>query len=210
MKFLVFEGLDGAGKSTLIKKVQEELSRRGVTYQQVRDPGGPSVSERLREIILDPDEKPLEKTEVLMYQAARAELVGKQIAPALKQGQWVLSDRFYSSTIAFQSEARGLDRTAIDWLNNYACSGLKPDLVIFIDITVEESQKRLHQRCGQTGTVHDRMELEKEEFHQKVRQGYLKQANSEPSSWLVLDGLKSPEGLFADVVKYLEENQWLA
>ncbi len=210
MKFIVFEGLDGAGKSTLISKVQAHLVQNGnhkICF--VRDPGSTPVSERVRGILLDASEKVCARAEVLLYEAARAQLVDEVIAPALKSQTWVLSDRFYSSTVAFQAVARNLGRGDIDWLNNYACDGLVPDLVVFIDITVEESQKRLNRRQSTDGSKADRMEQEAFDFHERVRQGYLLQAKENPKGWLVLDGMKTPDDLFAQTAKHFERLGWL-
>lgn len=209
MKFIVFEGLDGAGKSTLIKKVEERLATGSQRSVFVRDPGGTPVSEKIRQLILDPADNPCAKTEVLLYQASRAQLVHEKIKPSLQKGVWVLSDRFYSSTVAFQCSARGLDRADIDWLSRYACDGLRPDLVIFIDIPVSESRRRVNKRTSATGEEADRIEKENDAFHAKVREGYLSQAQEDPSSWLVLDGLKTPEALFEDVLTFFQEKKWL-
>jgi dTMP kinase len=209
MKFIVFEGLDGAGKSTLMHKVEGFLSGQSLTPVFVRDPGTTAVGEKLRLLILDPNEKPGAKTEILMYQASRAQLVEEIIAPQLRLGHWVLSDRFYTSTIAFQCQARGLSRADVDWLNNYACDGLKPDLVVFIDIPIEESEKRLQKRTTTSGENKDRMELENSVFHSKVREGYLLQAREEPGKWLVLDGMKTPDQLLNDVIDHMRGKKWL-
>ena len=209
MHFLTFEGLDGAGKSTLIHKVEAYLRQTKLDVSLVRDPGTTVLGEKLRALILDPQGCPSPRTELLMYQAARAQLVDELIQPYLLQGRWVLSDRFYTSTIAFQCHARGIPRSDVDWLNNYACDGLKPDLVVFIDIPVEESQKRMERRTQSGGEQKDRMENENLQFHQKVRQGYLLQAQEDPARWLVLDGFRKPEELFEDVVSKLREKKWL-
>jgi len=190
-------------------KVETYLSGHRATPVFVRDPGTTSVGEKLRKIILDPLEKPAARTEILMYQAARAQLVDEVIEPNLKKGNWVLSDRFYSSTIAFQSHARGLNRVDVDWLNSYACGPVKPDAVIFIDIPVEESQKRVHSRTSKGGDAKDRMEQEDLAFHKRVRDGYLLQAREAPQGWLVLDGMKSPDELLADVVADFRSKKWL-
>ena len=213
MKFFVFEGLDGAGKSTLIQKVQTYLQTtpKGQTrnVELVRDPGSTTLGEKLRQLVLDPVWSPAARTEVLIYQAARAQLVSEKIRPFLEQKTWVLSDRFYSSTIAFQCYARELKREDINWLNNYACGGLEPNLVIFIDIPVEESVKRIQKRTAAIGTEQDRMEQESAVFHEKVRQGYLAQAKEDPERWLVLDGFLTPDQLFEEVVKCLRGKKWL-
>lgn len=208
MKFMVFEGLDGAGKSTLIQSIQKHLEAQDLEPILIRDPGTTAVGEKLRRLILDPAEQPSAKTEILMYQAARAQLVDEIIAPSLKKGRWVLSDRFYSSTIAFQCHARGLDRADVDWLSRYACSGLVPDLVVFIDIPVEESQRRLNSRGASLGETKDRMEQENIAFHERVRQGYLAQAKENPQGWLVLDGTRTPAQLVDDVMAHLRGRQW--
>lgn len=209
MKFFVFEGLDGAGKSTLIQKVQTYLQSHSRQVELVRDPGSTTLGEKLRNLVLDPVWSPASRTEVLMYQAARAQLVSEKIRPFLEKKTWVLSDRFYSSTIAFQCYARELKREDIDWLNRYACEGLEPNLVIFIDIPVEESAKRIQKRTAAIGTEQDRMEKENSAFHEKVRQGYLAQAKEDPDRWLVLDGFLTPDQLFEEVLKYLRGKKWL-
>ncbi len=210
MKFFVFEGLDGAGKSTLIQKVEQHLLQQSMDVCRVRDPGSTDVGEKLRQIILDPQLTPVSRTEILMYQAARAQLVEEKIRPQLQQGIWVLSDRFFSSTIAFQCFARGLSRPDVDWLNRYACDGLEPDLVVFIDIPVSESEKRIQGRETSTGVSKDRMENENRSFHEKVRQGYLAQAKEKPAQWLVLDGMRSPDELFTQVLNHFRSQKWLA
>ncbi len=210
MKFFVFEGLDGAGKSTLIQKVQTYLQAQSLKVELVRDPGSTDLGEKIRHLVLDPAWSPYSRTEVLMYQAARSQLVSEKIRPYLQNKTWVLSDRFYSSTIAFQCYARELNRSDIDWLNNYACEGLQPHLVIFIDIPVEESARRIQKRVTATGTEQDRMEKENKDFHEKVRQGYLAQAKENPQNWLVLDGFLTPDQLFEEVLKYLKGKKWLA
>lgn len=210
MRFIVFEGLDGAGKTTLIEYVRNDLEKSQFSCVFVRDPGSTSLGEKLRPLILDPNERPVSKAELLMYEAARTQLVHEIIEPSLAQKKWVLSDRFYSSTIAFQSAARGLKRSDIDWLNAFACNQLVPDLVIFIDITVEESQRRLLKRTSLTQSQNDRMEREDSSFHERVRQGYLLQAQENPSGWLVLDGMKSPDELFKIVQTELKAKKWLA
>ncbi|MCC6137362.1 MAG: dTMP kinase [Bdellovibrionaceae bacterium] len=210
MKFIVFEGLDGAGKSTLISKVQDYLVLRGKFESRLlRDPGSTSVGEKIRNVLLDPAEKPVPRAEVLLYEAARAQLVDEVILPLLAKKVWVLSDRFYSSTVAFQAVARNLGRKDIDWLNNYACAGLVPDLVVYIDITVAESQRRLNKRQTSDGSKADRMEQENLDFHERVRQGYLQQAQEAPKGWLVLDGTKTPDELFNETSQYFERLGWL-
>jgi dTMP kinase len=175
----------------------------------VRDPGGTELGEKIRQLILDPSFSPDSRTEILLYQASRAQLVAEKIRPSLAKGVWVLSDRFYSSTIAFQCFARGLNRADVEWLSHYACGGLKPDLTIYIDITVEESEKRIHRRTTTSGAAKDRMEQENREFHERVRTGYLAQAQENPQQWLVLNGLLNPDELFQKVMEHFRSQKWL-
>ena len=205
--FLVFEGLDGSGKSTLIQAVATELKRRNQSYGQTREPGGTPLAEEIRKLLLRTDaEAPVAPTELLLYAGSRAQHVAKVIKPALESGSWVLCDRFAASMVAFQCFARGLPRNEIDWLNKFAMQGTKPNLTILLDLTVEESSRR---QGGAGRDARDRMERESRDFHEKVRQGYLAQAKEDPANWLVLDASQSPEALRQRVLAALEERRWL-
>ena len=175
MAFIVFEGLDASGKSTLIDRVRAWLQERQVPSVLLRDPGSTPVGERIRNLVLDPKEKPGARTETLLYEAARAEMVEKSILPALDEGKWVLCDRFYSSTVAFQGFARGLDLKEIESLNNFAIHPCKPDLFIFLDISVEESQRRKLKRAKQLGLT-----LLQEQNQQKAA---LQESPMEQKTW---------------------------
>ena len=123
MAFIVLEGLDGSGKSTLISHLESALRERGQKVRLTREPGGTPLAEKLRDLVLDTQgEAPTARTEVLIYQAARAQHVETVIRPHLDRGDWVVSDRFFGSTVAFQVFGRHLDRAEIDWLNNYAAA----------------------------------------------------------------------------------------
>jgi dTMP kinase len=210
MAFIVFEGLDACGKSTLMSKVIEHLQGAGLPLQVLRDPGSTELGEKIRQLILTTQgEAPVAKTETLLYQAARRQMVETKVIPALKNKQWVLCDRFYSSTIAFQSSARGIRREEIDQLNRFVVEEHEPDLFVLLDISVAESQKRKSHRAQHTGAPMDRLELEAERFQEKVRQSYLDQAQQNPSRWLVLDGTLSPEALCQATINELRGRQWL-
>ncbi len=197
MAFIVFEGLDGSGKSTLMRNLSEHLRSQQKNFIMTREPGGTPLAEDIRNLLLRREgEAPVARTEVLLYQASRAQHVDTVIEPALKAGQWVLCDRFYASTVAFQCFARGLDRTQIDFLNMYATNNRKPDLTVLLDLPVKDSLSRIEQRNLTLGSESDRMEAEKLSFHQAVRDGYLAQADENPDSWLKLDAKKSPSDLF--------------
>jgi dTMP kinase len=203
--FLVFEGLDGSGKSTLIQSLAAEINLKNLEFVITREPGGTPMAEEIRNLLLRTDhESPEPATELLLYAASRAQHVACVIQPALSRGDWVLCDRFSPSTVAFQSFARGLARKDIDWLNAFAEQGTEPDLVILLDLSIEESRRRQSGRAAA-----DRMEKEKAAFHEAVRQGYLAQAKERPQSWLVLDARETPEALKAKVVAELERRGWL-
>lgn len=210
MAFIVFEGLDGSGKSTLMRALSEHLRSHQKNFIVTREPGGTPLAEEIRNLLLRRgDETPVARTEVLLYQASRAQHVDQVIEPALKNGNWVLCDRFFASTIAFQCFARGLDRQDIDWLNSYATNKRFPHLTVLLDLPVHESLSRIEQRNLKLGSESDRMEAEKLSFHEAVRQGYLAQAKEQPGSWLVLDAKKSPDELFKELCKTLVARKWL-
>lgn len=210
MAFIVFEGLDGSGKSTLMRNLSEHLRGQQRNFIMTREPGGTPLAEEIRNLLLRREgEAPVARTEVLLYQASRAQHVDSVIEPALKAGQWVLCDRFYASTIAFQCFARGLDRKDIDWLNSYATNKRAPHLTVLLDLPVQESLSRIEQRNLKLGSESDRMEAEKLSFHEAVRQGYLAQAKEQPETWLVLDAKKSPDELFASLKTNLIQRRLL-
>ncbi len=212
MIFLAFEGLDGSGKSSLMKQLEMDLSSRQIEFIKTREPGGTDIGDQLRQIILkksDIEVPPGPRTELLLYQASRAQHVDCVIAPALKNNQWVLCDRFTASSVAFQAGGRNISREDVDWLNQFSTRGTVPDLQILLDLTVDESKKRRQKRVGEIGNAEDRMESEADEFHQRVRHGFLQLAQQFPQDWLVLDAAKNPQQLFSELVKELRRRQWL-
>ncbi|MDZ4083281.1 MAG: dTMP kinase [Bdellovibrionales bacterium] len=210
-RFISFEGLDGSGKSTLIAGVKRALESAGLNVLVTREPGGTPLAEEIRHLILrneNDKEAPVSATEILLYEASRAQHVAKVIQPALKSGVVVLCDRFSESTVAFQCFARGLSRTDVDRLNRFAEQGSRPELVVLLDLTVAESRKRQSNRAGP-----DRIEKEADEFHEKVRQGFLAQAKEEakeePGRWFVVDAALSAEELLEKVLLELESRGWM-
>lgn len=211
MAFIVFEGLDGSGKTTQIHKLTDYLRdhyKKDVVI--TREPGGTALGEEMRELLLRMDNAiPTPRCELLIYEAARAQHVDEVIRPALERGEWVLCDRFTASTVAFQSGGRELELSTIDFLNDFATGGLKPHLTIYIDISVDESESRKHQRSLELDVEQDRFEQEKKDFHQKVRNAYLEQANKE-GSWLIIDGSQSVEEIFSQITDEIEKKKWPA
>jgi len=199
--FVVFEGLDGSGKSTLMRAFKAYLAQLNQGFLEVFDPGGTPIGDKIRQVLLAKDDVPSVEAELLLYQASRAELVSKLIKPALKSGEWVVSDRFYQSTLAFQGFGRGISIDQIKWLNVYATGGLEPDVVVWVNTPIEVCGERLQKRKSE-GEELSRLDEEKQVFHQKVFEGY-KALSEEPAGktkWIVLDGRKTPEELSADLI----------
>jgi len=173
-KFITFEGSEGCGKSTQSRLLYEYLKRKGYRVIYVREPGGTKISEKIRKILLDPKNLKMSGAcETLLYMAARAQIVTEVIRPALKNGKIVISDRFLDSTVVYQGYGLGMNIKTIKNIGEFATSGIKPDLTIFLDLA---AQKGL-ERCGR---VKDRIELRPLSYHQRVRNGYLKLAHLEP------------------------------
>ncbi len=209
MFFLVFEGLDGAGKSTLLHRLKDTLTHAGKLVTLTREPGGTALGEEVRRILLRTDaEVPVPKCELLLYEAIRAQHVERVIQPALKKGHWVLCDRFTASSLAFQAAGRNLKSQDIDWLNDFATSGLKPDLNILLDLSPHLSLDRQRNRSKLTGQEADRLEMEKIDFHERARQQYLKIAAEEPGRWLVLDATKNVEDSYSTLIAEIKKRSW--
>jgi dTMP kinase len=211
MFFLAFEGLDGSGKSSLMSQLQGHLTDQNFSYTKTREPGGTELGDKLRELILTKSgQAPTARTELLMYEASRSQHVDLVIRPALEKKQWVLCDRFSASSVAFQAGGRQISEDHVHWLNDFATGSLRPHLNILLDLTVEESQKRRQKRSAEVGEAEDRIESEAAAFHERVRQGFLNQAQAHPKEWLVLDASKKPEELFQILLSELKSRKWLA
>ena len=175
-KFIAFEGGDASGKSTQALRVSDTLNA-----VFTREPGGTTVGESLRTILLDPNEIVAVRAEALLMAASRAQLVADVIRPALLKGQHVVTDRFIASSLAYQGYASGLPIDEVLSLSLFATESLTPDLTILIDISIEESFNRRGQNP-------DRFEQEDRSFHEKVRNGYLELAEAKKEKWVVIDG----------------------
>jgi dTMP kinase len=183
--FIVIEGGDGAGKSTQAKLLAQRLKRRDYPALLTHEPGGTPLGESLRRLLKTQREiSPL--SELLMFVAARNQLVDKIIRPALASGTTVVSDRFAASSVAYQGYGRGLDLLLIDKLNRSATKDLLPDLTVLLDLPVEAALNRKGNNGG------DNFDSAPQQFHERVRQGYLAQAAQDPDRWLVLDATQPP------------------
>lgn len=205
-RFFCLEGIDGSGKSTQINLLQEELGRRGIPSQRLRDPGGTEISEKIRNIILNrKNDKIGPITELLLYAASRAQMIQEVILPALEQGRVVLADRYAWSTVAYQGYGRGLDLSTIHSLNQMTCGSCWPQHTFVLDIPVEE----FRQRAIKEGRQEDRLESESLDFFERVRAGYLKLVETHQELFTFVDASRSPIAvnkiIVAKVVELLEK-----
>lgn len=172
--FITFEGFEGSGKSTQIKLLAESLSRDKYSVVVLREPGSTKIGDKVRRILLDKKNSSVSrKAELLLYLAARAQIIEEKIIPALKEGKIILCDRFQDATVAYQGFGLGMDREIISLFGDFVTCKIKPDLTILLDIPVKEGLKRL-------GENKDRIEKRSIAYHQRVRDGYLKMAKEEP------------------------------
>jgi dTMP kinase len=183
-KFITFEGIDGAGKSTHIGFVNDFLVAQGKTVVSSREPGGTPLGEKLRELLLH--EKMHLETEALLMFASRREHMAQVIEPGLDSGAWVLSDRFSDASFAYQSGGRGLDRVKMEALENWVHPQLQPDLTLLFDVPLEVARERLDA----TRTL-DKFEREQEEFFARCRAEYLRRAAQFPQRFAVIDSTRS-------------------
>lgn len=197
----VFDGSNGAGKTTVIKSVEKYLTLKGFDVLLTREPGGTPIGEKIREVILDPSTPEMCcVTELMLFGAGRAQHVQEKIIPALAQGKIVISDRFDAATFSFQHFARGIDLDTIVKINDLALAGFSPDMNIILDLDPREGLKRVISR----GEGLDRLEDEKSDFLAKAREGYLKQAEQSPEKFEIVDAAQSKEDVLADVINIID------
>jgi dTMP kinase len=188
--FITFEGIEGCGKTTQLRRL---AARLGPGCVVTREPGGTAIGGAVRQVLLDPANRGLTPmAELLLYFADRAQNVAEVVRPALAAGRVVLCDRHVESSLAYQGYGRGLPLEAIRALAALATGGLRPDMIVLLDVPVEVGLARVGQRGA-----HDRLEAEVREFHDRVRAGYESLRAEEASRWLVLDGAASPDAVFA-------------
>lgn len=188
-KFITFEGPEGSGKSTQVKRLAEKLEAQGIEVVCVREPGGTATGEAIRNILQhDAAGEPLgERAELLLFTASRAQLVDRVVLPALDRGEWVLCDRFIDSTMAYQGFARGMEIDTLDQINGFAINRRKPDLTLLLDLDVGRGFQRLEKRYADGKGSADRFEREARGFHLRVRDGYHQLAEREPERFRIID-----------------------
>ncbi len=198
--FITFEGGDGAGKSTLIDKIHRYLEQDSDVIT-TRAPGGTAIGQKIRDLLLHTHDLPLSaRCELLLYLADRAQHVEELIVPALQQGKIVLCDRFNDSTIAYQGGARGLDAEVVSQLCQLACSDLKPDLTLYLDLDPKIGLERIKK----TGLAKDRIESETLQFHQNIRKTFKEIAKKEPKRFIIIDASKTPDEVFTQAKESID------
>jgi dTMP kinase len=194
--FITFEGSEGCGKSTQVKRLAARLEQAGVRTLITREPGGTPIGEKIRHLLQFAPESfaMTPEAEVLLFEASRSQLVRETIEPALARGTAVISDRFFDSTTVYQGVARKLPPAIIETLNAFAVGTTRPDVTFILDVDVETARARLLRRVRPVA-VHDRMEQEPVEFYERVCQGYRALAEREPDRFVVVDGRQAPDAI---------------
>lgn len=194
-KFITFEGPEGSGKSTQVRRLARRLEQAGHGVLLTREPGGTPTGEAIRGLLQhDHAGEPICPTaELLLFEASRAQLIGRVVQPALAGGTWVVCDRFADSTAAYQGYGRGFDLTTIVEMNRVAVQGCDPDLTILLDLDVQAGLQRMARRNEQTRAATDRFEREALAFHERVRGGYLRLAERWPGRIRVIDSSREPD-----------------
>jgi len=202
--FITFEGPEGAGKTTIIKKIAERLALENIDVLATREPGGIEIAEKIRTIILNPEHTAMdERTEALLYAAARSQHYFEKVRPALDAGRMVICDRFIDSSLAYQGYARGIGVDEVLSINEFAIGKKLPDLTILFDISPEVGLARIHAHGDREI---NRLDVESLAFHQKVREGYLQLVKRYPERIKVVNADQSIERVVEDVWAILYES----
>jgi len=205
-RFIVFDGPDGSGKSTQLKRFIDDARQAGLRVCEVREPGGTHIGEEIRKVLLDAkheQQAPIDlRCEMLLFMASRAQLIAQRVAPAIEQGELVVADRFISSTLAYQGAAGGLPIDDIYAVGHVALGKHWPDLVVVFDVDEKTAQARMNPllRGQEFDASKDRIESKDDAYHRRVRQGYLDQAKLHPKHYLVIDATREPDPIYADLL----------
>ncbi|HHY75075.1 MAG TPA: dTMP kinase [Bacillus bacterium] len=201
--FITFEGPEGAGKSTIIKRVNDELANRGLDVILTREPGGIEIAEKIRSIILDRSHTMMDgRTEALLYAAARCQHLVEKVIPALQNGQIVLCDRFIDSSLAYQGYARGLGIDEILSINQFAVDGYMPHLTLYLDVTPETGLDRINKSKDREI---NRLDLETMEFHYKVHEGYQQLISRFPERIKAINAERQENEVYEDVKAIIDQ-----
>jgi dTMP kinase len=208
-RFITFEGIEGVGKSTQVAALAAALTARGIAHVVTREPGGTPLAEKIRTLVLEAGREVLPApAELLLMFAARAVHLANRIEPALREGSWVLCDRFTDATYAYQGAGRGVDDAVIAELENFVQRERRPDLTFVLDLSVPRALERAHLR--DPGAKPDRFETERAEFFERVRKGYLARATSTPSRYVVINADQPAAEVARAVLVAIELKQWIS
>lgn len=204
-RFITFEGIEGCGKTTQLRRLAKRMKARGIPFLLTREPGGTAIGQGIRNILLDAGNRNLAPLgELMLYAADRVQHVREVILPALSRGAWVLCDRFSDATEAYQGWARGQDRRMVRRLNGLATQGLVPDMTFLLDLAVEKGLARaLRRNQAMPVSGQDRFEKEDLSFHRKVRKAYLHMARRHPQRFVVIDADARAEEVEESVFRHL-------
>ena len=204
--FITFEGVEGSGKTTQIQRLKKYLTQKRIPCKVTREPGGSSIGEKIRKVLLNPDHREmLPMSELLLYEAARAQHVKGVIEPFLKKGGVVLCDRFSDATVAYQGYGRGIDLKWIERLNHLSSQGIRPNVTFLLDCPSDLGLKRALQRNRALKQEKEgRFEREEIQFHRRVRKGYLEIAKGEPRRVKVIDTREGEKKVFEKIRKFVD------
>ena len=197
------EGPDGAGKTTVLQRILPELEKSSYKILSTREPGGVRVAEEIRNIILSTENTEIDsKTELMLFAAARRLHMQTKMLPALAAGKMVIVDRFIDSSVAYQGYGRELGVEPVNWLNEFATDGLKPDLTLYFDIDTDVALERIMKNRADEV---NRLDLERAEMHRKVRQGYLEIVKNEPERFVTIDASQELDKVVADTLTVIKK-----
>jgi dTMP kinase len=201
--FITIEGPDGSGKTTIIQMLAEKLEKEGYAIVATREPGGIEIAEQIRQVILDPENTAMDpRTEALLYAAARRQHLAEKVKPALENGKIVLCDRFVDSSLAYQGHARGLGIDEVYSINKFAIEDMMPKMTLYFDVAPEVGLERINQNKGREV---NRLDMEKLEFHQKVREGYLMLPERFPDRIVRIDASKELDAVYEQAEAKIKE-----
>ncbi len=199
-KFITIDGVEGAGKSTQIELICSYLHQKGIEVVRTREPGGTAVGEKIRSVLLDVENQEMHSdTELLLMFSSRNELIQNKIIPALNEGFWVVSDRFTDASFAYQGGGRMLNLERIDKLADWVLGDFKPDLTLFLDVSVEVGMERIESRAAK-----DRIELEERAFFERVRSVFVSRSEAFPDRIKLIDANDSVEGIQSKIRAYID------
>jgi dTMP kinase len=199
--FITFEGPDGSGKTTQLKRLAADIMKAGYPVEVTREPGGTFISDQIRTLLLSPDNHTMvDQAEILLYAASRAQHVHEKIIPALQKNQIVLCDRFIDASIAYQAFGLGVDEFQVRSINQFASSGLQPNRTYMLDVPISISQQRLMDRAQITGNpAMDRIELKEAGYHLRVREAFLQIAQSEPQRVCLIKADRTENEIYTEI-----------